>query len=181
MAEHVNIHGRRRGRGVRPWLLIDKLIGLCAFIGGLASLAVRGLLGPLPDAQNEWLLLKESMRAVFFPVALAGLFLALLAGLCLWLQMPRVFLRMRWFKIKIIALIILIPALHLLGRSRVLLLNHAIDESRLIDAARWWRQAALVYLLAFCLMVVIACIGRIKPRFGQPIGPPGANEDRPAA
>ena len=38
--EYVNVHGRKGGRGVRPWLLIPKVLCLAIFVGAYVAATV---------------------------------------------------------------------------------------------------------------------------------------------
>jgi hypothetical protein len=171
MADHRNVHGRRRGRGIRPWLIGVKMIGLTGFLGGLAAMAALGFFGPEPETREGWVLLKQAMRGIFFPCFFAGLMLTIAAGLALWLQMPRTFLRMRWFRLKAVLLAILIPGSHLWARSRALELYEAIDRGPLGEIPAHWRSMSTAFLISLVAMLAVALIGRIKPRLGQPMVP----------
>jgi hypothetical protein len=111
------------------------------------------------------------MRGIFFPCVFAGLMLTLAAGLALWLQLPRTFLRMRWFRLKAILLLVLIPGLHLWSRSQALELYEAIDHASLEEIPAHWRSMSSAFLVALIAMLAVALIGRIKPRFRQPVRP----------
>ena len=39
---YTNIFGRKPGRGVRPWLLIPKVIAVATFVGGYVATIVSG-------------------------------------------------------------------------------------------------------------------------------------------
>ena len=172
MMEYVNEHGRRRGRGIRPWLILAKLIGLFCFIGGLFAAAGLMFGGPLPADRAEWKLAAEYLHWIIVPGMVGGGILALAAGVCLWLQMPRVFLRMRWFKVKVVLVVVLVGGFHLWGRFTALMLHEALDKpARIAEVPPLWDRLSLILLLAFFAMLPIVYLGRVKPRLGQPIGP----------
>lgn len=176
MPSRANTFGRKRGRGARPWFIAVKLIGVIGLLGGLASLAALGLLGPRPQTVEGWLLMRAAMRSIFFPVMFAGIIIAVSAGLMLWLQMPRTFLRMRWFRLKAILLVVAIPTLHLWARGRVMRFYDALDAAETDPAALaelpdLWSRVAQAYFVALIVFFAVAMIGRIKPRLRQPVRP----------
>jgi hypothetical protein len=171
MADRANIHGRRRGRGIRPWLLMAKLVGVICFAGGLGSLAALAWGSPEPPDRMTWKFLADCAHWLLVPGTIGGGILAILAGICLWLQMPSAFLRMRWFRLKIVLVIVLIPAFHLWGRSTALMLHEALDKlARIDEVPPLWDRLAIIFLLAFFAMLLIVWIGRIRPRLGQRYG-----------
>jgi hypothetical protein len=161
---------RTRGRGLRPLLLQVKFVGLFGFFGGLAALSALGLFGPRPADASGWVLLKDSMRAIFWPCLFGGLVVTILAGLALWLRHPVVFARLRWFRLKVLLLVVCVPLLHLYARGAVTAMYEAIDEERLADAALHWDAVTRAYLITLVVMFAIACVGRVKPRLGEPLG-----------
>jgi len=52
--EYVNIYGRKGGRGVRPCLIVLKLVCVSAFLGGLMMLLALTLTTAQPRSQEEW-------------------------------------------------------------------------------------------------------------------------------
>jgi len=171
MSEVTNRFGRKRGRGLRPWLITVKIVGLIGFMGGLAALAALILLGPEGQTIPQWLMLKTVVRMVFYPCVFGGLFLTVIAGLALWLQLPLIFLRMRWFKLKLIWLLFFIPGSHLYARWQMLQWHDAIDAGRLEDISRHYQQVGYVFAVSLVVFFVPMVLGRIKPRLKQPIAP----------
>ncbi len=171
MTEYVNIHGRRRGRGIRPWLLIAKITGLVLTLGGLASAAAAGILGPRPTDREGWILLREAMHSAFVPCVVGGTFLTIFAGITLWLQMPRAFLRMRWLKLKLVLIAVLIVPLHFIARLQVMDFDEMVQTASMEELATVWDRLAVALLIGFVFLLLIASIGRIKPRLGQSYTP----------
>lgn len=160
---------RRRGRGIRPWLLTVKLFGVILFVGGLAASA--GLMYGAPAAADlrERRLLAECVHWILIPGTIGGGILAIAAGMSLWLQMPRTFLRMRWFRLKLLLLVVLVPTFHLLGRLTAMKLYTVLDEpgGGLSEAGALWDRLAAVFSAALLSMLLIVWVGRVKPRLGQ--------------
>jgi len=170
MPEEHPKHRRRRGRGARPLLIQIKVLGLIGFLGGLGSLVALGVLGADPEDRAGWMQLRDSMRAIFWPCVFSGLLVAVGAGVLLWLRHPREFLRMRWFRVKALLLAVALPSLHLLSRGRVTEFYAAIDGGNLDALPALRDRVTIAFAFALVLMLVVAAIGRIKPRLGEAVG-----------
>jgi uncharacterized membrane protein len=165
--EYQNIHGRRFGRGLRPWLLIPKVLFVAVFFGGLVSLLALGFLQPAPATLAEWAaqvaLIRRAYRSVIVP-ALAG---SMISGIALTIVHGGVLLRMRWLQAKLALIILLVPTFHLFMTGRSLALQSAVDRGDFAAAALLreqlfrWTVATLLFALALILL------GRLKPRLGQ--------------
>ncbi len=177
MTDRATFHGRKRGRGVRPWLLSAKFIGLTGFLGGLTSLGAMGIVGPTPSTQEGWELLRALSRAIFFPCVFCGLVLAVLAGACLFGRQATVYFKLRWFRVKLVALTIFIPGCHLWVRGHVTRMYDAIEDGRLADAAASYQVVSIAYLVSAGIFILIALVSRHKPRLGEALG---ARSPRPA-
>lgn len=94
MVEHRNRHGRKPGRGLRPWLLIPKILSVAVVLGAFVAVAV---LMHTRTAQNleQWIALIDMVITLFRYVIVPGVISILLFGLLLLIQHRRVFLRMR--------------------------------------------------------------------------------------
>ena len=167
MQEGAGIPVRRRGNGARSWFIHVKFVGLAGLFGGLASLAAIGLLGPVPESPEGWRLLRGLMRAIFWPCVFGGILVTIMAGICLWLRHPVVFSRQRWFRLKVVLLAVCIPSLHLMARGRVQAFYDAIDDGNLEVLAGMWRGVTWAWVVAFVVLLLVAMVGRIKPRLGQ--------------
>jgi hypothetical protein len=151
-------------------LIQIKVLGLVGFLGGLGSLAALGLLGDDPTDRAGWVQLRDTMRAIFWPCVFSGLIVTILAGVALWLRHPREFLRMRWFRLKALLLAVVLPSLHILSRGRVTEFYAAIDEGRLDTLSALRDRVTTAFAGALLIMLLIAAIGRIKPRLGEAVG-----------
>lgn len=165
---YVNVFGRRPGRGIRPWLLIPKVLAVAVYLGGLAAATFIWISGgytalPAGDPRRAWLLdlVGQLMVLLVVPALLAALTL----GALLFLQYPGTFLRMRWIRTKLLTLLILIPAGHFWCRAQTQVLRdgQATAERQMIAANRL--STGMSATLAGSVFVV--AIGRLKPRFGQ--------------
>ena len=164
---YTNRFGRRGGRGIRPWLLLPKVIAVAIYIGGLAAVLGLWLSSgftslDLSDPRRALILDQVGRLMVFLVVP--ALLAAMVLGVALLLQHPRVFLRTRWLQVKLITLAILIPSGHFYCRSRVILLRQATDQASSDSTVRQL-TLALAAVLAASIGVVV--VGRLKPRFGQ--------------
>jgi len=161
---------RTSGRGLRPWFLSLKLLGLVLFLGGLAASCALLSLGREPADQAQWQSLRDSMRSVFYPCIFAGLILTVAAGAALFSRLPRHFLALRWFRAKIIIFVIAAPVLHFTSRGMVLDFYAAIEQGRLGDASDLRGRIAIAYGIGLITMFGLALLGRNKPRLGEPYG-----------
>jgi uncharacterized membrane protein len=100
---------------------------------------------------------------VFFVVP--ALIVAMLFGVLLLLRQPRTFLRTRWLRVKLVMLLVLIPAGHFWCRAQTLTLRDASANADVRARAARGLSYGLVGTLVGSVAVVV--IGRIKPRLGQ--------------
>ena len=151
MAAYTNIHGRKWGRGVRPWLLIPKCFCVAVLIGGLFALALVTVASQLAtsgeQSQFAWTLIRAIFRYQIIPATIG----AILLGLLLFVQHLREFGRMRWMRVKLAAVVIAVPFLHIWLSSSV------GSQTKLMPGV----------LTALAVFGVIAVLGRLKPRLGQ--------------
>lgn len=168
MAAYVNEHGRKPGRGIRPWLLIPKVIGVAVYTGGVSAAAVISWLHP-DSTEQELRQIAEVVRLIMVFCAVPGLLVAILTGLLLFWQHPKAFAAMRWWKTKMAVLLIGIPVLHLLTKNVVYAMRTETGQGILISLNL--ELAALRGLLttAALMMALIIYLGRHKPRLGQPV------------
>lgn len=166
MAEYRNIHGRKGGRGLRPWLLIPKVVAVALIIGGLAAVLV------LDQATRSLAMTTDQVRLVGRLIGLLfkyqivpATILALVLGLLLLLQHPRQFLRMRWLIVKLLLVAVTVPAAHILLRSQV---------QRMQESPPAQVGPCVAGILGGFLAILL--LGRLKPRLGQKIRP---SEKRP--
>jgi uncharacterized membrane protein len=166
---YTNRYGRRQTRGVRPWLLLPKVIAVAVYLGGLASATVLWWVSDLGGAhmtQPQRLLVLGQVRALFTCLLVPALLTAIVLGIALLLQHPRVLLRQRWLIVKLIWLAVLVPAAHLYLSSRVTLLRRAITAGETPDPADI-AQVQWGLALAFVGFVIVAALARLKPRLRQ--------------
>ena len=121
----TNIHGRTGGRGIRPFLLIPKILGFVTFVGGFCAVLALWLSSDftsldLQDPRRTMVLHQVSHILVYLIVPAATV--TIVFGVLLLLQHPRVFLSRRWMQVKLIAL--LIVASGVLGDVRSLVADH---------------------------------------------------------
>jgi uncharacterized membrane protein len=164
---YVNRFGRKGGRGIRPWLLIPKVLAVCGYLGALIamlSIWFGSDYANVPHGtQRLWVLQTISIlvRWVMIPCLLAAMAL----GLGLLLQIPRQLLRMRWMLVKLALLAIMVPTAHLVCSSAWRALRDAAVELRHDRAAERRFSVALSLTLVGSSLVVV--LGRLKPRLGQ--------------
>jgi uncharacterized membrane protein len=162
-----NGFGRKGGRGVRPWLLIPKVIAVAIYVGGLATVLGLWIVSdfasiPLGDPRRELVLRVVSRLMVF--VVVAALLIAIALGIALFLQHPRIFARSRWFQVKAALIAFVIPVSHFYCRWCFTRLAHVTDAAINASLARQLTAGLIFALVGSC---VIDIIGRLKPRCGQ--------------
>jgi hypothetical protein len=165
MTEQVNQFGRKPGRGLRPWLLMPKIIGVAAYFGGVTAAAVLAWLHPVRDA-DEARRLGQIVRLVMVFAAVPGLLLAMACGVLLFLQHPGVFWATRWIRLKLALLLLGIPFFHIMTRDVVHSLRLAPDAALLderMTRLRWLLSGAAV------MVMLVMILGRHKPRLGKAV------------
>lgn len=167
-----NIHGRKAGRGARPYLIVVKLLSVAAFAGGLICVLVLALSGPPPQDLVAWRAQADLIRRLFLGVIIPGVTVAMVTGLLLFASIWRVMLRMRWFMTKAILVIVCVPSLHLFMRGRSQALRAALnaDPPDLAAVAEIHSHLLAGTLAALAFAVAALILGRIKPRLGQDYG-----------
>jgi uncharacterized membrane protein len=165
---YSNQHGRRPTRGIRPWLLIPKVMCVALFLGSLAAanfiwFTSRWTELDAADGHRLWTvnLIGSMMRFLTVP----ALLLAIGFGFALLLQHPRTFLRLRWLQLKLACVLVAIPASHFFLSSRLALLRAAAETAHDDRAAAVQFGCGLaISCIAFAGIVVLA---RLKPRLAQ--------------
>lgn len=166
MTQYVNKHGRRGGRGIRPLLLIPKVVGVAMFVGGLASMAAISLLSdPATDAEVH--AVGRTLFAVQVYVVEAGLVLAVISGVLLLLQHVHILLRMRWLQLKLALLALSMP--YLLWSMTQLTHAMRFNDSAVDSFTPAMALGLFRYFAGGAIAVGLALIvlGRHKPRLWQ--------------
>ena len=158
MAAYTNIHGRKWGRGIRPWLLIPKCFCVAVLIGGLFALAIiiaaTHLATSGEQSEFAWTLIRAIFRYQIIPATIG----AVLLGLLLFVQHLREFVRMRWMRVKLAGIVVAVPFLHIwLSSSLASLSAEKGSPARLMPGV----------LTGLAVFGVIAVLGRLKPRLWQ--------------
>jgi hypothetical protein len=142
-----------------------KLLGLIGFLGGLiASGSIGLLIHPRPQTIDQWQVLHHALRCVFWVCIFSGLVLVLLSGIGLWLIQRRTVNRQRWFRLKMLLLLVCIPTSHLWARGRTISLYEAMDAGDLASLPHRLDEMTTAYLVSAAVFFGIAMLGRVKPR-----------------
>jgi uncharacterized membrane protein len=163
----VNKHGRKGGRGIRPWLLLPKVIAFCIYLGGLTTVLVLWVASDfksldLGDPRRKLILDQVSRLMVFLVVP--ALLVTIILGVSLMMQYPKQFLRTRWLRVKLISLAVLIPASHFYCETRFVRLRVAPDE---LTSDRLATQLTIGFVIALIGSAWVVMLGRLKPRLGK--------------
>jgi hypothetical protein len=158
----VNLHGRKPTRGLRPWLLIPKVLVVGCVLGAAVTDALAAnwarafaVAGELDYAGHDLLLVKRLFTHGVEPAVAA----AAILGLFLFLQHPGVFLRQRWWQAKL-ATLAATGLLSLWLSPRLRALNPGSPTAL-------WRQVAAGQCGLIVLTICVIVLGRLKPRLGQ--------------
>lgn len=166
MTGKKNIHGRRPGRGIRPWLLIPKVLAVAALFGGFLSAAVI-LHTSDPETPEQWTQLIETISHLFTRLIVPAVLCVIVFGLALLLQHPRVFLTRRWVQVKLLLLLIALPPLHLTARGLLGQARQALENGQLDRTTEFMGWFTLTVDFAVVAVAVVVFLGRYKPRLGQ--------------
>ncbi len=169
--ERMNQFGRRGGRGARPYLIMLKVICVGLFLGGLVSFVILVAGRPVdaaPEQSEAFAALTHRMYGRLIVPAVIG---AEVTGLLLTASIWRVMIRMRWFRLKMLILLIGCPGLHLFMVSRLTafdeMLRAGFDQARAV-ALHTQMLAGTAAAIVYALLMI--WLGRIKPRLGQDYG-----------
>ena len=162
-----NIHGRKPGRGIRPWLLIPKVVAVAVYSGGLTATALLWFSRPntYDTHPSQSADLVDQISLLFVYLLVPALLAAILFGLCLLIQHAKVYSRLRWWQVTIVVIVLGVPTAHFFMESRLALLREAAAQQTSNVAAERQLSIGFVTLLAGTLLVVV--LGRLKPRLGQ--------------
>lgn len=170
MATRVNKHGRRATRGIRPWLLIPKIIAIGGAVGGLfATIALLASASPSDIAQLRQLV--EDVSRLFRWVIVPSLIGCVAFGVMLFLQMPRIFLKLRWFQVKLATIVLTVPVLHVLGRTEMDRLKSAVSLPGAMSddplVVHHLQNMLTLTCVALAVVVLLLVLGRVKPTLRQ--------------
>lgn len=167
-----NIHGRRPGRGLRPYLIIAKILSVACFFGGLLAVLVGVLLGPEPRDIAAWRQELALLHRIYGGVVVPGIVAALGFGTLLFASIWRAMIRMRWFVVKMVLVAVAVPGLHVSLSGKVLALRAVLFrvEPDLRQASVLRGEIATITGLGIVFAVAAIILGRVKPRLGQDYG-----------
>jgi uncharacterized membrane protein SirB2 len=164
----TNRFGRRPGRGLRPWLLLPKLLAVALYFGGLAAVATLWFsadFSSLAPFDPRRLLLLDHIGFLIRHLVVPALLAAMVFGFALHIQHAREFIRMRWLQVKLVTLALYIPSAHLFLSSRMALLRTAFSQHRADDSAT--RQFTIGLIAALMVSGAVIALARLKPRLAQ--------------
>lgn len=166
MPTYKNKHGRLPGRGLRPWVLIPKILSIGALFGGFLAAAVI-LHSNQPKTPEQWNTLIETVGTLFTHLIVPAVLCVILFGILLILMHFRVFLSMRWVQVKLVLLLVSLAPLHFAGRWLIGHARMALEAGDLDRVDVLMGRFTLTVDLAVLALIVVIVIGRHKPRLGQ--------------
>lgn len=160
----ANIHGRRATRGLRPFLLVPKVLAVAALLGGILAAAAiwsaRVRLGPASAVAG--------VNVILLRVCLPAWILSVAFGLLLFMQHPREFARMRWMRVKLLWLALALPVSGWIAvRGLASLEAMARGDGSTLTGAAASRHVTLGLGMLIASAAVTIVLGRQKPRLGQ--------------
>ncbi len=173
MPTYQNQHGRKPGRGWRPWILLPKVLAVAIYFGGLAAVLILWFTSDLPGLKatnphavgSDLTAIINQMHLLFSRLVLPSLFVTDVLGVLLLLQHPRLLLKQRWLQVKLLLLALVLPAMHLFYLARFHTLVDAVQGSgEQVSAAQQLTWGLPLLLIASAGIIVL---GRLKPSLGQ--------------
>ncbi len=165
----MNKHGRKPGRGLRPWLLISKLIGVAMYVGGLAAVTTILLAGGERTAA-QWADVMADVARVFDWVIIPGISTAVALGVGLVLMHGKVMLRMRWLQAKLGLAVVCIPTLHILGHETMEQIEEVVRIGEPHTPHGLIEKFVVIVIAGLVFGLLMLWLGRHKPRLGQRFG-----------
>jgi len=163
---YVNRYGRKGGRGVRPVLLMIKLVGVMAWFGALLATTVFCFVAA-PTTRDDWAEMLDVIHVNMVYVGVPGLIVALVAGALLLWHHGMVLWRMRWLKTKLAILAVAIPVLHLSLSSLLRSIRADLLYMEPDGPGGRWELFRIGLIVAIVVFLAVIMLGRIKPRLGQ--------------
>lgn len=165
----ANIHGRRAGRGLRPWLLVPKVLAVGCLFGGLVSaLLLLTVARPSPQDTAAWAHWLNVISILFRYLVVPASLAVVSFGLLLTLQAPRILLAQRWLQVKLLLLVTTLPPLHFLARYRFHQLRQADPALTPPSSAPQPTCGVLACVITAVIVVaILVTLSRVKPRLGQ--------------
>ncbi len=167
---YTNRHGRKWGRGLRPYLIVPKLFFVAGFLGGLMGTLMIVYAQPVPATPAEWAGHLDLVHRAYSHLIVPCLVGAMLFGLVLLSSHFRAFIRMRWFQVKIFLVAVGVPCLHVYMYDRMQMLTRFVQEERFVEATAYRGHMASGTVAALAFGLVVLFLGRVKPRLGQDYG-----------
>ncbi|QDU33831.1 hypothetical protein KS4_18890 [Poriferisphaera corsica] len=166
---------------MRPFFLIPKIISICAIWGVLAACALLILCAPdfAHKTESAYLnaihqLLTQITQLNNYLI-IPALILANVFGLLLFLDEPRIFIRLRWLQAKMLLIILIYPALFAFLSSKLFHARSTITTALANNSLEFavgltQKNLQVINLTIFTVLVmttVIIILGRHKPKLGQ--------------
>ena len=153
---------------IRAALLAAKVLAVGAYFGSLSTVtalwyrAAPALSGARPITRLHLLeLLSWLIRFLMVP----SLLLASITGVLLVMQSPSRFVRMRWWRLKVSAIVVGVPAAHFYMSSRLELARDAAQAG--LSDPTLHRQFGVGLWVILAVTVAVVLLGRFKPNIGR--------------
>lgn len=151
-----------------PWVLYPKLICVAVLLGSFVSVLVL-IFATRREDLDDWRALVDAVGAIFKLVIVPGSFMTVVFSLLLLKRGGRWFLRQRWARIKLVLLVVTLPALHLLARGVFTAIREEVERTGASPEGPTGRLEVFTLLVVLTILVLLTAIwlARFKPRLGQ--------------
>ena len=151
-----------------PWALYPKLVCVGTLLGSFVCVLVLILATPLED-RADWQSLVDQVGVLFAFLIVPGSFLTVLFSLLLFWPQRRTFLKQRWAQVKLVLLVVALPALHLLARSTFTGIRREVENPNGSPEGPTGMMEFFTVLVVVTIVVLLVALwlARFKPRLGQ--------------
>lgn len=168
---YANVHGRKGGRGLRPWLLIPKVLAVAGFLGSLAS-ALACVMLMETNTLDQWRAMVDAVESIIEKVMVPCAFATVGFGVALLALHWRALIRQRWMRVKAVLMAIGLPACHFWARGVFEFIEEQVERGGSPEGPTGALECFQMALATgIVLLITLIWLGRHKPRLGQKVKP----------
>ena len=145
-----------------PWALYPKLISVCALRGGFLCVLARLATTELKDRAG-WERMLDAISPLFLLVIVPASFTTVLSSLFLFWPGRRTLIRERWMQVKLVLLVLTLPALHLAARGTFESIRQEVAEGSPEGPTGQLELFTLLVVVSVAVVLVALWIARFKP------------------
>lgn len=163
----------RARRAGPPWYLLPKLVLVAVLLGGFVCVLILILASPRQDLA-QWQALLDVLGTLFRWVIVPASFGVVVFSLLLFAKMRRWFLARRWAQVKLVLLVVTLPASHLAARGIFGAMRREVAEPAPEGLTGLLSLFTALVVATIAVLVVTIWLARFKPRLGQGVPAEGA-------